>query len=174
MKLGQRQTKIALILAAAALIFAVYSYWPGWRMQDFGMQNRETNGAAKPAATAQVVVTKVIDGDTVVVSGGEHVRLLGIDADEPDYPCYKAAKTRLEELVLGKTVTLEADNENTDQYGRLLRHIFLDGKNINGQLVSEGLAIARFYPENQKYKAEIVAAEAGAMRDKTGCKWQVK
>jgi len=43
----------------------------------------------------QKVVTRVIDGDTVVVQGGDHVRLLGMDADERGDPCYKAAKERL-------------------------------------------------------------------------------
>lgn len=31
--------------------------------------------------------------------------------------------------------------------------------------------MARFYSENQKYKKEIVAAEAAAMEGKIGCKW---
>ena len=53
-------------------------------------------------------VTKVIDGDTVIAEG-ESIRLLGIDADEKGYPCYSAAKMRIEELVLGKEVYLESD-----------------------------------------------------------------
>ncbi len=122
----------------------------------------------------EVVVTKIIDGDTVIVSGGDHLRLLGIDADERGYPCYDAARQRLEELVLGKTVSLEADKEDKDQYGRKLRYIFLDGANINNQLVAEGLAIARFYPENQKYKIDIVQAENEAINNKIGCKWDGK
>jgi len=122
-------------------------------------------------AKQEAVVTKVLDGDTVIITGGNHVRLLGIDADEVDYPCYQAAKSRLEELVLGKNVILETDQEDLDQYGRQLRYIFLNGENINEKLVSEGLAIARFYSENQKYKSEIIAAEIQAMQAKAGCKW---
>ncbi|HLD37229.1 MAG TPA: thermonuclease family protein, partial [Candidatus Nanoarchaeia archaeon] len=81
-------------------------------------------------------------------------------------------KSRIEELVLNKEVKLEADAEDTDQYGRYLRYIFLDGKNINLQLVQEGLAVARFYPENIKYKQEIIDAEKQARENKTGCKWK--
>lgn len=117
------------------------------------------------------VVSKVIDGDTVVVEG-ESIRLLGMDADERGYPCYNEAKKRLEELVLSKEVILEADVEDKDQYDRYLRYIFLDGKNINLQLVEEGMAVARFYPENQKYKEEIVKAEITARENKVGCKWR--
>jgi len=43
-----------------------------------------------------------VDGDTVVVSGGDHVRLLGIDADEKGYPCYGAARVRLGGIGFGK------------------------------------------------------------------------
>lgn len=114
-------------------------------------------------------VTRIIDGDTVVIEG-ESVRLLGIDADERGDPCYKAAKERLEELVLNKEVLLEPDREDKDMYGRYLRYILLDGENINLQLVEEGLAVARFSPGNEKYKQEIVNAEKRAREEKTGCK----
>jgi micrococcal nuclease len=117
------------------------------------------------------VVTKVIDGDTIIIEGGDHVRLLGIDSDEKGYPCYTPAKNRLEELILGKEVYLEPDAEDKDQYDRLLRHIFLNDENINMKMVQEGFAVARFYPENTKYKSEFVAAEKEAMENGIGCKW---
>ncbi len=115
-------------------------------------------------------VTKIIDGDTVIVEG-ESVRLLGIDADEKGYPCYDVAKNKIEELVLGKEVVLKKDVADKDQYGRYLRYIFLNNKNINLQLVEEGLAVARFSPENVKYKQEIVEAEKNARENEIGCKW---
>ncbi|MBI2046928.1 thermonuclease family protein [Candidatus Pacearchaeota archaeon] len=108
-------------------------------------------------------VSKIIDGDTIIIEG-ESVRLLGIDADEKGYPCYSAAKNRIEELV--------ADAEDKDMYKRYLRYIFLDGENINLKLVQEGLAVARFSPENTKYKDEILAAEKSARENKIGCKWR--
>ena len=115
-------------------------------------------------------VTKIIDGDTIII-GGESVRLLGIDADESGYPCYNSAKKRIEELVLNKQVRLEEDGEDKDQYKRYLRYIFLDNKNINLQLVEEGLAVARFSPQNTKYKQEILNAEKQARENGIGCKW---
>ncbi len=117
----------------------------------------------------EVFATKIIDGDTIVANG-EHIRLLGIDADERGYECYKEAKIRLEELILNKEVRLEKDKTNKDQYGRLLRYIFLGKDNVNIQLVEEGLAVARFY-EDRKYKKEILDAEKTARANKTGCKW---
>ena len=125
----------------------------------------------KCEASENTIVTKVIDGDTVVVEGGWHVRLLGMDADEKGYPCYDAAKTRLENLVLSKQVTLEKDVSDVDQYGRCLRYIFLNGANIDTQLVAEGLAVARFYEPDVKYRAQITSAEQQAQQNKIGCKW---
>ncbi len=157
-----------------AIVVAVAVAAAGWFLGRVSVKIENLPSIKKSgiaAAEINAVVTKVIDGDTVVVAGGDHLRLLGIDTDEKDYPCYDAARLRLEELVLGKEVILESDNDDTDQYGRKLRYIFLDGQNINEKLVAEGLAVARFYPENQKYKAEITAAEAAAMKNKTGCKW---
>lgn len=118
----------------------------------------------------QKLVTKIIDGDTVIIEGGYSIRLLGIDADEKGYPCYKPAKERLEELVLNKEVYLEADKEDQDQYKRYLRYLILDGDNINLRLVREGLAIARFSPDNTKYRKEIISAEKEANNNKIGCK----
>ncbi len=120
--------------------------------------------------TGNKFVTKIIDGDTVIIEGAS-VRLLGMDADERGYPCYKEAKKRLEELILNKEVKIEEDGEDKDQYERYLRYIFLNERNINLQLVKEGLAIARLYPQNKKYRFEILEAEKQARKNKIGCKW---
>lgn len=117
------------------------------------------------------MVTKVIDGDTVVVEGGYHVRLLGMDADERGYPCYTPAKKKLEELVLNKKVLLEPGREDRDMYGRYLRYLFLNGTNINLEMVKQGYAVARL-SEDDKYKKEIQKAEKNAMEKKLGCKWR--
>ncbi len=148
MRLGRRGF---VVVAAIALLFYIYL-----RSYPFAHE---------------AVVTKVIDGDTIVVQGGESVRLLGIDADERGYPCYTQAKKRLEELILGKTVSLERDKEDRDIYGRLLRYVFADGFNINAKLAEEGLVIARLQGDS-KYKFEIAEAEKFAMENKMGCKWQ--
>lgn len=136
-------------------------------------QNKSsTTQTATCGAKDNAVVTKIIDGDTIVVEGGYHVRLLGIDADEKNYPCYESAKNRLEELVLNKTVVLEKDITDVDQYGRCLRTIFNGTQNIDLQLIKEGLAVARFYSPNIKYKDEISVAEKQAIENKIGCKWR--
>ncbi|MEM4230373.1 MAG: thermonuclease family protein [Candidatus Pacearchaeota archaeon] len=116
------------------------------------------------------IVTKVIDGDTIIVSGGQTIRLLGVDTDEKGYPCYYEAKTKLEKILLDKEVYLESDKEDKDQYNRLLRYVFIDGENINIKLVKEGLAVARLNGY-EKYLEEIKEAENYAIKNKVGCKW---
>ncbi|OIO41099.1 hypothetical protein AUJ10_01650 [Candidatus Pacearchaeota archaeon CG1_02_31_27] len=160
MPLNKKRVLIAsifLILVVVIIILAVNPKPTGNVIKN--LNERETG-----------VVTKIIDGDTVIVKG-ESVRLLGIDTDEQGYPCYEQAKLRLEELVLSKEVELEQDVEDKDQYGRYLRYIFLDGENINLKMVEEGLAVARFSSENKNYKEEILKAEENAMQNKIGCKW---
>ena len=130
------------------------------------------NNIFSNSKTEQKIVTKIIDGDTVIVEGGETVRLLGMDCDEKGKKCFTVAKNRIEELLLGKSVVLESGNEDKDQYDRSLRYIFLNEKNINVQMVEEGFCVARFVGgENDKYKTEIQSAESNAIKNKVGCKW---
>jgi len=151
-----------LILLVLILLFSTIGI-----LTDTSINNLFSN-----SRTEQKIVTKIIDGDTVIVEGGETVRLLGIDCDEKGKECFTPAKNRIEELLLGKSVVLESGNEDKDQYDRLLRYIFLNGKNINLQLVEEGFCVARFVgSENSMYKSEIQSAESNAIKNKIGCKW---
>jgi micrococcal nuclease len=117
------------------------------------------------------IVTKITDGDTIIIQGGERVRLLGIDCDERGKKCYTEAKEWMEIELLNKEVILIQEGIDKDIYGRSLRYIFLDGENINLKLVELGLCISRF-DQDSKYKTEIVGAEEKAIKNKIGCKWQ--
>lgn len=118
----------------------------------------------------KTIVTSVVDGDTIVISGGERARLLGIDTPEKGEFFYKEAKARLEQLVENKEVLLEREGENKDKYGRLLRYLFIDDTNINLKLVEEGYAICYFY-EQSKYQEACKKLEENAMTNKIG-RWQ--
>lgn len=115
-----------------------------------------------------VTVTRVIDGDTIVVEGGERVRLAGIDSQEEGEKCYEPAKKRMEELILKEQVRLVAGDKG--KYGRTLGYIFYNGSLVNKKLVEEGLAVAYFY-EDTDYRSEIEEAETRAMEANQGCEW---
>lgn len=125
----------------------------------------------KKGKVEEKIVTKIIDGDTIIVQGGEKVRLLGIDCDERGKPCYTKAKQYIEELLLNKKVKLEAGIEDKDRYYRSLRFIFLNNENINERLVREGYCVARFEGNQINYQTEIKKAEEYAIKNKVGCKW---
>jgi len=117
------------------------------------------------------VVTRVIDGDTIVVEGGERVRLLDIDTAETGEPCYREAKDRLAELIDGQKVRLETNGlEDKDQYGRLLRYVFLEDTNINLLMVEEGLANLYIVNKAQYYN-QMRSAEHLA-KSEAGCVWE--
>lgn len=109
-------------------------------------------------------VARVIDGDTAVLANGDKVRLLGIDAPEEGNYYYKQSKDRLRQLIEGKTVSLERDVSNVDDFGRLLRYLFVDKEFVNLKMVKEGYAYAYVVAPDEKYIKELVKAEEEARK----------
>ena len=121
-----------------------------------------------------VKVTRVIDGDTIVIEGNAHVRYINIDTPElgnkkSPAECYaEAAKIRNKDLVEGKMVRLEKDVSETDRYGRLLRYVFLDDMLVNEELLREGYAKAVTFPPDVKYADYFSGLEKTAAKEKVG------
>jgi len=126
-------------------------------------------GCVGPVETA--VVEQVIDGDTIVIAGSEHVRYIGVDAPEVGEPFYLEAKQFNERMVVGKRVRLERDVSDRDSYGRLLRYVYVDGIFVNGELVRNGYAFAKRYPPDTKYQEYLEEMEREAKRLRKGL-WQ--
>jgi micrococcal nuclease len=105
------------------------------------------------------MVSRVIDGDTIELQGNIEVRLLGINTLEEGQPYYQESTNRLKELVEGKIVVLESDVQDKDQYGRLLRYVFIDGVFANLQMLKEGYATVYIIRPNTKYEASLRNAE---------------
>ena len=121
-----------------------------------------------------VLVVRVIDGDTVELENGDRVRYLGIDTPEtvhPDKPveCYGPEATeRNKELVEGKMVSLLQDGPDRDSYDRLLRYVFVDGTFVNGDLVWGGYAYARSYGDVPRFYQTLVQLERSAREGERG------
>jgi micrococcal nuclease len=109
------------------------------------------------------------------------VRLIGINAPEsvrPDSPveCYgPESSDRLAELLEpGTTVYLERDVSDADQFGRLLRHVWVvDDASDDAYLVSEvlarqGFVDARTYPPDDRYEDRLADAERAAQDEGAG------
>ena len=95
------------------------------------------------------VVARVNDGDTITLRGGGKVRLVQVDAPELTRDCYgRAAKRTLEQLLHPDTqVRLVRDPalDDTDRYGRLLRYVLVDERDVNVELVRRGAASPYFF-----------------------------
>ncbi len=115
-----------------------------------------------------VLVTHTIDGDTIEIEGGYHVRYIGIDAPEKGEPFYGEATEANRNLVEGKKVYLEKDVEDKDDNGRLLRYVWLDNIMVNAELVKLGYAYSYSYPPNTKYQQYFLQLEKEAREQKLG------
>ncbi len=119
--------------------------------------------------TEEAAVSRHVDGDTVYVkfSDGreEKVRFIGINCPESTSrldPYGKESSDYTKSRLLGKTVYLQKDVSNRDQYDRLLRYVWLEppksvdekeirNKLFNAVLVLEGCAQAATFPPDVKY-----------------------
>lgn len=128
--------------------------------------NEENNGEG-------YLVTDVIDGDTIDVNidGKEQrIRMIGIDTPElRGSECFsQEAKLQLISLVEGKNVQLMADptQDNIDRYDRLLRYVFVDGKDINLEMIKTGFAheytYRKAYLNQTSYKQAQASAQANS------------
>ena len=121
---------------------------------------RDPNGATPPVETATeftALCTRVVDGDTIVIEGGERVRYIGMDTPELEgaEPGAEAATEANRELVEGREVRIVLDVEHRDQYGRLLAYVYADGVFVNAELLRRGLAQLVTYPPNVRHEAQF-------------------
>ena len=117
-------------------------------------------------------VYKIVDGDTVVLKGGETVRYLNIDTPEVGRPYADEATALNRKFVKFKNVRLELDVAERDIYGRLLAYVYVETEQgwimVNLELVRAGLARLLFIPPNGKYRGAFEAALQDAMIHRRG------
>lgn len=118
-------------------------------------------------------VTRVIDGDTVVLSSGERVRYLLVDTPEitnGKNECFgNEASDFNRALVLGRDVELRYDQECRDRYGRLLAYVSVAEGEVDSLLVERGFACVLHIPPNGRDRvSEFEALEARAKAEGRG------
>ncbi len=113
-------------------------------------------------------VTHIVDGDTFDIASGQRIRMIGIDTPERGEYFYKEASIRLKELIDGKEVILIKDVSETDRYGRLLRHVYLNGVWINKQMIDEGFAKLLTFPPDVEHVQIFKQAQKKARDAKRG------
>ena len=135
-----------------------------------------------PEGLPSATVTRVVDGDTVVVAfptgRQEKVRLIGVDSPEAhdsaklnrdawrtrqDRGAIRAMGMRAtkytQDHVLGRTVSIEYDVQARDRYGRTLAYLWLlpQGILFNAELLRAGYAEVLTIPPNVKHVEHFLA-----------------
>ena len=178
---------ISLSLISAGILLFIFSFSkkPEMTSQSVSTSQSEAKYEAQDEIAAlgtknvipqgeSVKVTRVVDGDTIKIEGGQTVRYIGIDTPETVHPqktveCFgREASNKNKELVEGKFVQLEKDVSEVDKYGRLLRYIYVDGVFANELLVKEGFAHASSYPPDVEYQDLLNSAQQEAQEQNKG------
>ena len=142
----------------------------------FGLGACSSSAEPKVASRATVpgddaIITREVDGDTIVVNGGTRIRLIGINTPETHDPrkpveCFgaEAAQHTAALVPPGTPVRLVYDVDRLDRYGRTLAYVYRssDGLFLNAALVRDGFAEAATYPPNVAHADEFVALARSA------------
>ena len=169
----------AIVLVAASLIYLGVKSLPITK-----------NAVAKDEL---FYVERVVDGDTLKLSDGKRIRLIGVDTPEVHYSdklVRDAARTKRDikkiqalgrkaseftkNLCLGKRVRLEFDVEKQDRYRRTLAYVYLeDGTFVNAKILEEGFGQIMTIPPNVKYAEYFFKLQQEARNNRKGL-WGIK
>lgn len=108
-----------------------------------------TTSAPPPPTTTtaadRLTAARVIDGDTIVTSAGDTIRLAGIDTPERGQCGYSEATANLRRTLAGNTLTLtKAGLTDRDKYGRLIRYVAVGEQDAGMGQIMGGFARARY------------------------------
>jgi len=127
---------------------------------------RAVEATATLPVGVDVTVERVVDGDTILVSGGGTVRLIGVDTPETKDPrrpvgCFGREASRFTASLLprGTRVRLVGDVEQRDRYDRTLAYVYRvgDGLFVNAELLRQGYAQVLTIPPNVAHAEEFVS-----------------
>jgi len=158
-------------------IFFLFSVIAGLYFSVENAQTKTKNNEIHSLYKIQTTVTRVVDGDTVIINSGEKVRLIGLNTPETVDPrksveCFgEEASDEAKKILTGQSVQLETDpsQDKYDKYGRLLAYVFLsDGTNFNRQMIENGYGYEYTYHLPYKYQKEFKQAEKEAREKKKG------
>jgi endonuclease YncB( thermonuclease family) len=151
--------KVPKVLIAGLLMASVLG-WTGWK----NLEKIKNYYQIKQIFPQKTIVKEVIDGDTVVISNGLSLRLLGVDAPNRGEENYDKAKTFLASLVLNKKVILEYDTYQDDKFGRILAYVWIpcqkdfqefchqDKALVNEIMIKKNFAKKVVYQDRKKLK----------------------
>ena len=147
--------RILLVLAIILVLLATYVV----------LHNPQETSSSSSEITR---VTRVVDGDTIEIDGGRHVRYIGINTPETTDCFGNIATEKNTSLVNGKTVRLVSDVADKDTYGRLLRYVYVGNEFINDELVRQGFAVTEPVKPDIVFAKEFLSAQTEARKENRG------
>ena len=157
------KNKTILYIVVAVLVFL--SFFGGSYYERQKTKSSSYSPTPSYSTNQSLSVVEISDGDTFKLSDGKTFRLYGVNAPEVKEPFFEEAKALTENLVLGKEISFEQEeNYKVDKFGRELGYVFIDGVNLNVELVRNGLAKVVLYEKRAKikYQDELLSAEKSA------------
>ena len=156
------------VLWVALVLAIVLLRWSGW----LELPPQAPSGPLKPGIYQ---VQRVVDGDTLLLTNGHRVRLIGADTPEtvkPNWPVEPWGPEATEftrQFVAGGQIRLQFDGRPSDKYGRVLAHVWVGEQMLGEELVRAGLAKAvAKYNYDPTVKASLRAAENQAKAARRG------
>ena len=164
--LSRRQHPLVWV---ATVLVVLLLYWSGL------LQVPQNQPAPGPIEAGFHQVQRVVDGDTIKLTSGHPVRLIGADTPEtvkPNHPVEPWGPEATEftrRFVSGGTVRLEFDGRRVDRYGRVLAHVWVGQQMLEEELVRAGLArAATQYSFSKAAKDRLLAAQGEAKAARRG------
>ena len=122
------------------------------------------NDAYPKEAKTNGNVIKVFDGDSFLVKSGRRtieIRMDSVDAPEYSQSYGQFCKAGLAAKILNREIRFR--QTDTDRYGRIVAVVYLENRNINREIVSDGCAWAyrKYLRDNQ-----LIGLEQQARRNK--------
>jgi endonuclease YncB( thermonuclease family) len=134
----------------------------------FFLVRSQSNDDVRESAALSLV--KVVDGDTIDVKDStgvvQRVRLVGLDTAEPGECGFREASGALAQLIGANKINLvTAGTDDKDRYGRLLRYVDVEGRDLGLELIKDGYGIAAYdsrtkYPKHTREDSYISADES--------------
>jgi len=146
-----------------------------------GWQYQSQRAPPESLAEGEYRVERVVDGDTLLLTNGARIRLIGADTPEtvkphePVQPFGPEASDFTRTFVArgGGTVRLQFDRERVDKYGRFLAYVYVGDRMLNEELIRAGLARAETgFRYSPAVKARFVLAQTEAQTARRGI-WSV-
>ncbi|MBM4397600.1 MAG: thermonuclease family protein [Deltaproteobacteria bacterium] len=156
---------LSLVVVAAVAAGAV----AGWRALD--LRGERPSKPARPVSSSAGLarVERVVDGDTVVLAGGDRVRIAGINTPEKGEELAAEASALARRLAEGRDAEVRAPVRRRDAYRRLLGDVVVDGRSLREAMLEAGLAhVMLIPPYDPAEAARLLEVEAGARAARRG------